>query len=332
MIRMMRSLGLIKASWRRFKLSRRWRGWVRAGGTLLSLLSKLVPVLTAAAVAFSGYAIWQTNEQLKLTEQGQITARYSDAVSNLGSTDPDARMGGIIALQRLMQDSPDDQPAIVQILASYVRHRAKPSAVRKLRNAPAVVPRIENPKIEPPADVQAALTALSVRPSSESRQKPLDLSRLNLDGANLNGIDLEHADLHFSTFRYASFVHANLAYASLFQADFSDATMTGTDLRKVDATLSVFNGARLSNAKFDAASVTESYLSGADLRGATLTGTSLLDTSVENSALDNASLVGADLTGTTFDHSTLTGADMSRTLLCDGKRPVFAKRKYRCHQ
>ncbi|WP_371621563.1 hypothetical protein OG245_00620 [Streptomyces sp. NBC_01116] len=43
-------------------------------------------------------------------KEGQITDRYTAAVGNLGEDKMDVRLGGIYALERIMQDSRRDQP------------------------------------------------------------------------------------------------------------------------------------------------------------------------------------------------------------------------------
>ena len=62
--------------------------------------------------------------QLQIAEQGQITDRYNAAIINLGSPSVDVRLGGIYALQRIMQDSPPDQSTIVAVLCAFVRDHA----------------------------------------------------------------------------------------------------------------------------------------------------------------------------------------------------------------
>jgi hypothetical protein len=44
------------------------------------------------------------------------STRFNTAITNLGSSSIAVRLGGIYALQRLMQDSPRDQPAVVAVL------------------------------------------------------------------------------------------------------------------------------------------------------------------------------------------------------------------------
>ena len=69
-----------------------------------------------------------TNTQLRIAEQGQITERYNAAITNLGSRSIDVRLGGIYALQRLMKDSPPDQPTVIAVVCAFVRDRATGSA------------------------------------------------------------------------------------------------------------------------------------------------------------------------------------------------------------
>jgi hypothetical protein len=86
-----------------------------------------VPVVVAALIAafiavFTNVQSQRaTNTQLRIAEQGQITDRYNAAITNLGSRSIEVRLGGIYALQRLMQDSSRDQPTVVAVLGAFVR-------------------------------------------------------------------------------------------------------------------------------------------------------------------------------------------------------------------
>ncbi|MFI1657064.1 hypothetical protein ACH4ZU_19465 [Streptomyces sp. NPDC020472] len=69
-------------------------------------------------------ALFFTWREVRVTEQGQLTSRFNDAITNLGSPSLDVRFGGIYALERIMQDSPRDRPRVVQVLSAYVRRHA----------------------------------------------------------------------------------------------------------------------------------------------------------------------------------------------------------------
>jgi hypothetical protein len=82
------------------------RDWIAILVTALPGLAALV------AVAFTYVSVKATENQVQIArqgqntaEQGQITDRYNAAITNLGSRSIDIRLGGIYALQRLMQDS-----------------------------------------------------------------------------------------------------------------------------------------------------------------------------------------------------------------------------------
>jgi hypothetical protein len=57
-----------------------------------------------------------TTRTYRLTQQGQITDRYSKAVEQLGDDKLDVRLGGIYALERIAIDSRRDHPTIVAVL------------------------------------------------------------------------------------------------------------------------------------------------------------------------------------------------------------------------
>ena len=66
----------------------------------------------------------QAREQVAISEQGQITERFTRAVDQLGSERPDVRLGGIYALERIANDSPPDQSTIGEVLTAYIRQRS----------------------------------------------------------------------------------------------------------------------------------------------------------------------------------------------------------------
>ena len=101
-----------------------------------------------------------------------------------------------------------------------------------------------------------------------------------LDGANFRGADMSHAKI--GPFDMSG--EAGMAPSSFMMgADFSGATMGGTEIRNVNFTFARFVGT--------------------DLRSAKLLGLELI-----NADLTGADLTGADVTGTNFDGAILTGA------------------------
>ncbi|MFI8818001.1 MULTISPECIES: pentapeptide repeat-containing protein [unclassified Streptomyces] len=182
-------------------------------------------VVVAAVVAVVG--LWysnvqtrQANEQAQqantqarddraLAKEGQITDRYTAAVGNLGEDKMDVRLGGIYALQRIMQDSHRDQPTIANVLATYIRtHTAKPPAKGQ----------------DIPADIHAALTVLATRDTTRDRTFLLDLHATKLPNINLPITATSATDLHRANLGGADLHGARLDGADLRNTELKDAT------------------------------------------------------------------------------------------------------------
>jgi pentapeptide repeat protein len=212
---------------------------------IASLLSVLV--VGAGLIVTNNY----NREQQQLALQGQITDRFTKAVEQLGQPGPqkiDVRLGAIYALQGIMRDSANDQPAVVDILSAFVRvHAPAPDLARNgsFTGKPA----------DPPVDIQTALTVLARRDQARDGEGLVDLSQANLNWAVLSGGRLRRADLVGAYLVGAYLIGADLAGAGLGDADLDGAYLTGADLTRVD-----LRGARLPGAN----------LGGADLRSADL--------------------------------------------------------------
>jgi Pentapeptide repeats (8 copies) len=208
-------------------------------GALLSGLAAIATV--TASVIFTHEQNQTTARQLKIAQEGQVTDRYNAATTNLGSRSSSIRLGGIYALQRLMQDSRREQPTVVAILCAFVRDA--PTGVFAERHFPGRLP----------TDTQTALTVVATRNTAhDGPANVLDLNFANLPGADLIGAHLGGVHL----------ISANLAGAHLNGAGLNGAQLNNANLA----------GAHLNGAHLKGAHLTSAYLKGADLTGAELTG------------------------------------------------------------
>jgi len=88
--------------------------------------------LAGALLLFGAWATWNqvqaTSKQVAMSAKQQTTERFTRAVDQLGSKSPDVRMGGIVGLGQLASsaETDADRLRIVQILAGFVRHHARP--------------------------------------------------------------------------------------------------------------------------------------------------------------------------------------------------------------
>jgi hypothetical protein len=144
----------------------------------------------------------------RLTQQGQITDRYTKAIEQLGSDKLDIRLGGIYALERIAVDSRRDHPTVVEVLGAFVRERSQPA---------------ENGPGGSATDLRAAATVLGRLPQT-------GVARGNLAGARLAGADLEWANLEGANLREADLRGANLMEANLRRANLDWAALGGADL------------------------------------------------------------------------------------------------------
>jgi len=108
------------------------RDWLQVVATGLPGVAAVVALVFAAlSVQANNTQLSETRQQLDISQQGQITDRFNAAVSNLASANPVIQLGGIYALQRIMYDSPRDQPSVVELLSAYIRNHAPLSLAKE---------------------------------------------------------------------------------------------------------------------------------------------------------------------------------------------------------
>lgn len=142
-----------------------------------------VPWLGLAVAALPGLAaVWAllfTGREVRVAEQGQLTSRFNSAITNLGSPSLDVRFGGIYALERIMQDSPRDQPRIVSVLSAYARRHAPVPASGFAKEPKDVFDAL---KLRPPTDVEALMNVLVHRPPGRDGEAQVDWNTTDLRG------------------------------------------------------------------------------------------------------------------------------------------------------
>jgi Pentapeptide repeats (8 copies) len=266
------------------------RHWIPVITAIAGLLVGVSSLATVAGLYFTHKSIDETNTQLAIAEQGQVTDRYNSAVTNLGSSDLVVRIGGIYALQRVMHDSPRDQPAILQVLTAYVRNHAPLGAGGHSRVS---------------VDVQSALTVIGTRNPAYDQFSYIDLENADLAGVNMADLNFDSADLDGAVLD-----HANLQRASFSGATFRSASLKDAMLEDARLTTGIVGPLKYevvknkesSNNITQSADLTEANLSGADLQRADFSG----------ATLDHTDLSGADLACADFSDSQLYSDNFSK--------------------
>jgi hypothetical protein len=81
-------------------------------------------LLTLGAGLFAAGVLVYTARNFRLSREAQVTDRYTKAITQLGDDKPDVRIGGIYALERVARDSRRDHPAVMEVLAAFIREHS----------------------------------------------------------------------------------------------------------------------------------------------------------------------------------------------------------------
>jgi hypothetical protein len=206
------------------------------------------PLFTlAAGLAVAGVTLMRHFAQTEADRQRRITESFSKAIEQLGSDKPEVRLGGIYALERISQESPQDHWTVMENLTAFVRERTRPQAERlakpleqrvaerayrlwenasrpKGRSDEFWAAAVEQENGGEPAGTDiAAVLAVIWRRSEKYRaleirdERVLDFWRAVFQGADLPRAHLERAFL----------MDAHLERAFLIEAHLQDAQLTG---------------------------------------------------------------------------------------------------------
>jgi hypothetical protein len=207
-----------------------------------NLVELLGGVVLLTGLYFTGRNVW-------ITQEGQITDRFNQAIDHLGSDKPDVRLGGIYALARIARDSPKDHWAVVQVFCARLR----------------AIPASETQGVS--LEAQTMLTLLGRRRVEYDQ----DGEVLDLTGARLNGANLTEGHFEKTRFDEGQLEGAVFRRAVLRSASFRGSNLGGAYLREADLINADLTGATLCDA-----SLRDADLNGADLFGSNLKNASLL--------------------------------------------------------
>ena len=238
--------GIILAVW---KLPSLLYGDVSEAGAdaRLQAASGFRTALVAGLAGLAGLgSLAMATRTYRLTQQDQITERYTKATDQLRSEKLETRLGGIHALERIAVDSERDHRTVVALLGAFARvHGGQPTSPNN--GDAATVERGAR-------DVEAAVSVLGRLPDRFATCRvnlaSVYVASADLSGANLSGANLSVANLSVGKLRGAKLVGAKLVEADLVGAD-----LVGADLRGADLRGTILNGAMLGEAECSAATI-----------------------------------------------------------------------------
>ncbi len=250
------------------------------------------------------YVQWQGTQQ---TAHDQIISQQvAKGFEQLGNDNPVIRLGGIYALEGVMNNSEQYHQPVLEALCAFVR-----------LNAPSKAAENEPEKL-PATDIQAALTVIGRRKPGPGR---VDLNFTGLHWAKLTGAELTGADLSAANLSYARLNGANMSYSDLRATNLSDADLKHANLQHANLTPfflisanltgAELTGADLNNANLSIANLQHAKLSDADLRDTNLSYADLTGSDLSRAHLERADLSGANLSGANLFDADLSGADLS---------------------
>ena len=233
--------------------------------------------LGGAAVLFgAGTALFQFLHQQQAAHELLISNQVSKGFEQLAGKEPVMRLGGIYALEGVMNASDQYRIPVLEALCAFVRDQTV---------------KIGQPE-EPATEVQAVLTVIGRRAKGPgdvnlkfARIPNAKLNHADLAGADLNGANLTGVRVRFDGSQIPGAGPLNLTGAKLTGANLTDADLTGVKLTGADVT-----GANLTRADVTGADLTGANLTGVKLTGANLTRTNLAKShfQVNQAQLDGA--------------------------------------------
>ncbi|MFG6105352.1 pentapeptide repeat-containing protein [Leptothoe sp. EHU-05/26/07-4] len=265
---------------------------------------------TIAGLGFiaTAYLAWQN---YKLTEDKNVTDRFSKAVEMLASEKIEVRLGGIYSLERIARDSKEDHPVVMEVLTAFIREKS-PHQVESYDPYDQEDAYFKEEYRADPEnfdalcineDIQSVLSVIGRRNSSfDSTGRIIKLPLTRLFGVELTGANLEKARISRADLGAAELVGANLANATLVYTLFDRANLQEATLRQADLHGADLVGACLVKTNLYSANLTHTNLMQADLEGADL----------KKAKLIQAKLFKANLTGTNLTGAALEGANLQK--------------------
>ncbi|HWD88784.1 MAG TPA: pentapeptide repeat-containing protein [Mucilaginibacter sp.] len=225
----------------------------------------IAQILGGSFVLIGLYFTWNqlsaTRESISISQQTLLTDRYSKAIDQLGSNNPQIRLGGIYALEKLAASAKDYVSVVDNVLATYIRQKSKDTSSYTFE------------------ELQAAVGIISFKETNRNylidEAHGVNISYSVLRSIDFNNARLPYAKLIGSDFSQSTFLNAEISNASGLEADFSKTNLTNADLSESNFyggsfEQSVMKGAIVRNANLQLANFNEANLSNCDFRGSDL--------------------------------------------------------------
>jgi uncharacterized protein YjbI with pentapeptide repeats len=200
--------------------------------------------------------------------------RLSIAYQYLQNKIIDKRIIGIYSLEQIIQEYPQYQHKIVEILTNFVRRNAPQRTSAEVKDMPLrkiapdiqavlnIIIQIDTNKCLEDDQIDLSYTDLQGANLSAAKLAASNLYHINLSGANLAGANLSGAILSAANLVGANLTDANLSGAILSAADLSEANLSKANLIKANLYLANLQQANIQDTNFEQANLREVKFSG----------------------------------------------------------------------
>ena len=221
------------------------------------------------------------------------------------------RIGAILALERISQDSQRDHWPVIEILTAYLKNNTSLEKNPLPKEVMNKINSIINTDLyfipEPRVDIQLIMRVLGRRSWGNRVISYFKNQRLDLRSLNLCEIDLQKANLGFANFsetylvnsvlyeanfKYSNFSNSNLKMAYSYKVNFQNANLYKATLFYVNLFKANLKRANLSQVNLTKANLSQANLKGAFLHQVDLQRTNLIQANLRDADLSLLTLIG----------------------------------------
>lgn len=200
------------------------------------------------ALPLATWRSWVAWRQAEVAHQSLLNERYQKAAEMLGNENLSVRLGGVYALQALIEEQPEQYyVSCMRLLCAFVRNPPPDKQLPSLSDREMTNSR---GGIKLRGDVQAVIDMMRTRDDRlialESEKRfVVDFRGADLRGSNLWNVNFTKVDLRDADLSGASAVRANMSHVGL-----SGARLYKTILASADLSGAYFDGADISRTWF----------------------------------------------------------------------------------
>ncbi len=237
-------------------------------------------------------------KQAFISNEVNITERMSKAVEFLGSEKESARVGAILALERIAADSPRDHHTIFEQLSGFVKQRR----FKKDCEIGAVE-----------RDILLALNVIGRR-RLRKQSSQIDLSQCDFRGIRLRYGFFENVNFFESNFDGASIFDCSFSESNLIRASFLGCIIKNSDFSKSKFQNSILDNARFSDCILKRCDFTRTKVRSMTIGASNLSGSKFVSNKFIKAEIFNVRLKNCIFSSLTFEDSTIKNSILSKSI------------------